>query len=75
MTRKHFIKTLVGLNHRAHSINKVKTDIRGINYDALNKTVPPLAELQKTLPFIRDWSDFLQRLYNAIGITSMDDLK
>lgn len=75
MTRKHFIKTLVGLNHRAHATNKIKTSVRTINYDALNRTIPPLSELQKTLPFIRDWSDFLQRLYDAIGITSMDDLK
>lgn len=74
MTRKHFIKTLVGLNHRAHATNMVKTSVRNINYNTLNKSIPPLLELQKTT-LIKDWSDFLQRLYDAMGITSMDDLK
>lgn len=75
MTRKHFIKTLVGLNHRVHAIVKNETSVRNINYDTLNRTTPPLSEVQRINPLIRDWSDFLQRLYDAIGITSMDDLK
>lgn len=54
MTRKHFIKTLVGLNHRAHAISKNKTPVSNINYNTLNKEIPPLLELQKTLPLIKD---------------------
>ena len=75
MTRKHFIKTFVGLNHRAHAISKNKTPVSNINYNTLNKEIPPLLELQKTLPLIKDWSDFLKRIYDAMGINSMDDLK
>lgn len=75
MTRKHFIKTLVGLNHREHALNNNITSVRNINYNTLNKQLPPLLEVQKDHPFIKDWSDFLKILYNAIGISSMDDLK
>lgn len=75
MTRKHFIKTLVGLNHRAHAISKNKTSVSNINYNTLNEELPPLLELQKDFPFIKDWSDYLKMLYDAVGISSMDALK
>lgn len=74
MTRKHFIKTLVGLNHREHALNKNRTSVRNINYNTLNEKLPPLFELQKDLPFIKDWSDYLKMIYDALGISSMDDL-
>lgn len=74
MTRKHFIKILVGLNHREHALNKNRTSVRNINYNTLNEQFPPLLELQKDYPFIKDWSDYLKMLYNAVGINSMDDL-
>ena len=74
MTRKHFIKTLVGLNHRIHAEGLAKGSVRNINYNILNEKLPPLLELQKYVPFIKDWSDFLKMLYDAIGINSMDDL-
>lgn len=74
MTRKHFIKILVGLNHREHALNKNRTSVRNINYNTLNEQFPPLLELQKDYPFIKDWSDYLKMLYDAIGINSMDDL-
>lgn len=74
MTRKHFIKTLVGLNHRIHATNMVKTFARNINYNTLNKSVPSLSYIQKTNPFIKDWNDYLKMIYDAIGISSMDDL-
>lgn len=75
MTRKHFIKTLVGLNHRAHAANLSITSIRDINYNTLNKSIPSLSYVRKISPFIKDWSDFLKIIYDAIGISSMDDLK
>lgn len=75
MTRKHFVKTLVGLNHRVHALNKDVTSARNINYNTLNEKLPPLLELQKDSPFIKDWSDFLKKIYDAVGISSMDDLK
>lgn len=75
MTRKHFIKTLVGLSHREHARNKNITSVRNINYNTLNEEVLPLLELQKDFPFIKDWSDYLKMLYDAVGISSMDDLK
>ena len=75
MTRKHFIKTLVGLNHRLHALNKNIASVRSINYNTLNESLPPLLEVQKDFPFIKDWSDFLKRVYDAVGINSMDDLK
>ena len=74
MTRKHFIKTLVGLNHRVHALNKDSTSARNINYNTLNKQIPPLLELQKDRPFVKDWSDLLKMCYDAVGINSMDDL-
>lgn len=75
MTRKHFIKTLVGLNHRVHAANLSIASIRDINYNTLNKSVPSLSYVQKMSPLIKDWSDFLKKIYDAIGISSMDDLK
>lgn len=33
MTRKHFIKTLVGLNHRIHAEGLAKGSVRNINYN------------------------------------------
>ena len=75
MTRKHFIKTLVGLNHRAHAAKYSITSIRDVNYNTLNKSIPSLSYVQKISPFIKDWSDFLKIIYDAIGISSMDDLK
>lgn len=76
MTRKHFIKTLVGLNHRAHAASKYSiTSIRNVNYNTLNKSIPSLSYVRKISPFIKDWSDFLKIIYDAIGISSMDDLK
>lgn len=74
MTRKHFIKTLVGLNHRIHAEGLAKGSVRNINYNTLNEKLPSLLELQKHIPFIKDWSDFLKMLYDAIDISSMDDL-
>lgn len=74
MTRKHFIKILVGLNHRIHAEGLAKGSVRNINYNTLNEKLPPLLELQKHPPFIKDWSDFLKMLYDAVGINSMDDL-
>lgn len=73
MTRKHFIKTLVGLNHRVHALNKNRTSIRDINYNTLNKSVPSLSYIRKINHF-KDWSDYLKMIYDAIGINSMDDL-
>lgn len=74
MTRKHFIKILVGLNHRIHAEGLAKGSVRNINYNTLNEKLPSLLELQKNYPFIKDWSDFLKMLYDAVGINSMDDL-
>lgn len=74
MTRKHFIKTLVGLNHRAHAAKISITSIRDVNYNTLNKSVPSLSYIRKTIHFIKDWSDYLKMIYDAIGISSMDDL-
>lgn len=75
MTRKHFIKTLVGLNHRIHAANLSITSIRNINYNTLNKSIPSLSYVREISPFIKDWNDFLKIIYDAIGISSMDDLK
>lgn len=75
MTRKHFIKILVGLNHRLHALNKNRTSVRNINYNTLNKSVPSLSDIRKINHFIKDWSDYLKMIYDAIGISSMDDLK
>ena len=54
MTRKHFIKIFVGLNHRIHAEGLAKGSVRNINYNTLNEKLPPLLELQKHLPFIKD---------------------
>lgn len=75
MTRKHFVKIMVGLNHRAHALNKNIASVRSINYNTLNKSIPSLSYVRKISPFIKDWSDFLKIIYDAIGISSMDDLK
>lgn len=75
MTRKHFIKTIVGLNHRMHALNKNRTSARNINYNTLNKSVPSLSYIRKINHFIKDWNDYLKFIYNAVGINSMDDLK
>ena len=75
MTRKHFIKTLVGLNHRVHALNKNRTSTRNINYNTLNKSVPSLSYIRKINHSIKDWNDYLKMIYDAIGISSMDDLK
>lgn len=75
MTRKHFIKTLVGLNHRAHAANLPTTSVRNINYNTLNKSVPYLSDIREINPFIKDWNDYLKMIYDAIGISSIDDLK
>lgn len=75
MTRKHLIKTFVGLNHRIHAEGLAKGSVRNINYNTLNEKLPPLLELQKYCPFIKDWSDFLKMLYDELWISSMDDLK
>lgn len=75
MTRKHLIKILVDLNHRIHAEGLAKGSVRNINYNTLNEKLPPLLELQKISPFIKNWSDFLKGLYDTIGISSMDDLK
>lgn len=74
MTRKHFIKTLVGLNHRMHALNKNRTSVRNINYNTLNKSVPSLSYVREINHFIKDWSDYLKFIYDAVGISSMDDL-
>lgn len=74
MTRKHLIKTLVGLNHRLHAAKYSITSIRDINYNTLNKSIPSLSYVREIIPFIKDWSDFLKKIYDAIGINSMDDL-
>ena len=75
MTRKHFIKTLVGLNHRAHAAKISIDSIRNVNYNALNKSIPSLSYVREMSPLIKDWSDFLKIIYDAVGISSMDDLK
>lgn len=74
MTRKHFIKILVGLNHRIHAEGLAKGYVRNINYNTLNKSVPSLSNIRKINHSIKDWSDFLKIIYDAIGINSMDDL-
>ena len=74
MTRKHFIKTIVGLNHRAHAAKISITSIRDVNYNTLNKSIPSLSYVREISPLIKDWSDFLKIIYNAVGISSMDDL-
>lgn len=74
MTRKHFIKTIVGLNHRIHAEDLAKGSIRNINYNTLNKSVPSLSYIREINHFIKDWSDYLKMIYDAIGISSMDDL-
>ena len=75
MTRKHFIKTLVGLTHRVHAAKWSTTSVRNINYNTLNKSVKSLSYIRKVKPSIKDWSDYLKMIYDAIGISSMDDLK
>lgn len=74
MARKHFIKTIVGLNHRAHAAKISITSIRDINYNTLNKSIPSLSYVRKTNHSIKDWNDYLKIIYDAIGISSMDDL-
>ena len=74
MTRKHFIKTLVGLNHKIHAEGLAKGSVRNINYNTLNKSVPSLSYVREINHSIKDWSDYLKFIYDAIGISSMDDL-
>ena len=74
MTRKHFIKTLVGLNHRIHAEGLAKGSVRNINYNTLNKSIPSLSYVREITLLIKDWSDCLKMIYDAIGISSMDDL-
>ena len=74
MTRKHFIKTIVGLNHRIHAEGLAKGSVRNINYNTLNKSVPSLSYVREINHSIKDWSDYLKFIYDAIGINSMDDL-
>lgn len=74
MTRKHFIKTIVGLNHRIHAEGLTKGSVRNINYNTLNKSVPSLSYVREINHFIKDWNDYLKMVYDAIGISSMDDL-
>ena len=74
MTRKHFIKTIVGLNHRIHAEGLSKGSVRNINYNTLNKSIPSLSYVRKMNHSIKDWSDCLKMIYDAIGISSMDDL-
>ena len=75
MTRRHFIKTLVGLNHRIHAEGLAKGSVRNINYNTLNKSIPSLSYVRKMNNSIKDWSDFLKIIYDVDGISSMDDLK